>query len=111
MAAHDRLTIGRLNRACRKAVKLWGVTPQLRQLQEECGELVAAVNRADRGRGTENLIEEIADVVIMAHQARLMFGPAVEEAIARKLARLEAMIAHPKNAAALRALALGVSRG
>jgi NTP pyrophosphatase (non-canonical NTP hydrolase) len=107
----DRVALGRLNRACRKAVRLWGVSSQLRQLQEECGELVAAVNRADRGRGTENLVEEIADVVIMSHQARLMFGPAVEEAIARKLARLEERIAHPKNAAALRGATKEARRG
>lgn len=61
-----------LRTICRRAVDLWGAASQLRQLQEECGELVAAVNQADRGRdgAIGQLIEEVADVEIMIAQAR-----------------------------------------
>jgi NTP pyrophosphatase (non-canonical NTP hydrolase) len=64
--------------------------------QEEAGEFVAAVNRADRGRegAAAALAEEVADVTIMMAQARVMLGDAVvDAAIERKLARLEQRIA------------------
>jgi NTP pyrophosphatase (non-canonical NTP hydrolase) len=64
----------------------------MRMVQEECGELVAAVNRFDRGRpgSREGLIEEIADAHIVLAQARVAFGETeVDEAIRRKLLRLE----------------------
>ncbi len=84
----------RLARACRRAVELWGHVAQWRMVQEECGELVAAVNRFDRGRAVVvELAEEVADVTILMAQARLMLGEkVVDEAIERKLARLEKRI-------------------
>jgi NTP pyrophosphatase (non-canonical NTP hydrolase) len=84
----------RLSVACRGAIKLWGAASQWRMVQEECGELVAAINRFDRGRTvTVELAEEIADVTILMEQARLMLGSeVVDEAIERKLSRLEGRI-------------------
>jgi NTP pyrophosphatase (non-canonical NTP hydrolase) len=61
-------------------------------VQEECGELIAAINRFDRGRpgARDNLIEEIADAHIMLAQARVAFGEdEIDAAIRRKLARFE----------------------
>lgn len=85
---------GRLGKACQRAVELWGAAAQWRMVQEECGELVAAVNRFDRGRTVVvELAEEVADVTILMAQARLMLGAnVVDDAIERKLARLEKQI-------------------
>lgn len=74
----------------RCAIARWGASSQLRMLQEECGELIAAVNHADRGRiGRTELADEIADVTIMVRQARLIVGSvAVDKKIEQKLKRL-----------------------
>jgi NTP pyrophosphatase (non-canonical NTP hydrolase) len=73
-----------------RAVDLWGVDAQMRMLQEECAELIAAVNRFSRERcGAEDVAEEVADVLIMAEQARRIVGAAdVDAAMERKLNRL-----------------------
>jgi hypothetical protein len=102
----DRVQLGRLNRACRKAVKLWGChrpappAPSMR----------FSVPRPRSARFTAATSSPHSSWITV-HQARLMFGPAVEEAIGRKLARLEELIAHPKNVAALRGLAKEARRG
>lgn len=74
-----------------RAIAAWGEERQMRQLQEECGEAIAATNRYYRGTGSvDSLAEEIADVEIMCEQARLIVGPArVEHFRKLKLARLE----------------------
>jgi len=84
----------RVQRAAERAVQLWGVERQLRQLTEECGELVAAINQFARERITEDeLAHEVADVWITVAQARHVLGQRVDAAIAAKLARLEQRIA------------------
>ncbi len=84
----------RLTSAARRAVQAWGADSQWRQLQEECGELIAAANRLWRGRiGVQDVAEEVADVLVMVYQARLMLGPLVDKAVERKLTRLEALLA------------------
>ncbi len=72
------------------AVQKWGPATEWRQLQEECGELIAAINRFDRSRCTEaELAEEVADVEIMIEQARVMLsGDLVDAAKHVKLERL-----------------------
>ena len=57
-----------------KALKLWGDGPQLGMLQEECGELIAAVNRFERQRNDSlrGLAEELADVEIVLGQVKHM---------------------------------------
>jgi NTP pyrophosphatase (non-canonical NTP hydrolase) len=84
----------RVQRAAERAVLLWGVEKQLRQLTEECGELVAAINQHARERITEEeLAYEVADVWLCVAQARHVLGQRVDVAIASKLARLEQRIA------------------
>lgn len=76
-----------------RAIELWGVEPQFRCCQEECGELISAINQFDRGRGTvEDLASEIADVLITAMQLKQMVGPLVEKVIDEKLERLDKRI-------------------
>lgn len=72
------------------ATARWGKDSQMRMVQEECAELIAAINRRDRGRGTHaEVVDEIADVLIMAEQARLLAGPGqVDRAVAEKIERL-----------------------
>lgn len=82
---------------CQRAIDTWGQEQQLRQLQEECGEVIAATNRYLRGTGSvDSLAEEIADVEIMCEQARLIVG---SERVAHfrrlKLARLEDRLNNP----------------
>lgn len=55
----------------------YGVTSQVDIAIEECGELIQAVCKFRRGYSEErytNLLEEIADVYIMARQLRFLFG-------------------------------------
>ncbi len=77
-----------------EAIATWGQGPQLRQLQEECGELVAAVNHFERGRVTaHDLALEMADVSIMLEQGIRIVGREVfEGARERKLARVRSRI-------------------
>jgi NTP pyrophosphatase (non-canonical NTP hydrolase) len=74
----------------RTALEKWGPESQLNMLVEECGELVAAVNRFRRERTPLiGLLEEIADVEIMLEQMRLIFDGALIDACKRqKQARL-----------------------
>lgn len=54
-----------------RAVLLYGKEAQLRQLQEECGELIVAINhylRKSSPENKENLLEEIADIHVMFEQ-------------------------------------------
>jgi NTP pyrophosphatase (non-canonical NTP hydrolase) len=59
-------------------------------LQEESGELIAAVNQFLRGRVDEaRLVEEVADVMVMCQQAALMLGlDLVDQKVQEKLDRL-----------------------
>ncbi len=54
-----------------KAVKHYGKEAQLRQLQEECAELIVAIShylRNNSDEHKENLLEEIADLKVMFEQ-------------------------------------------
>ena len=77
-------------RVYRMALEKWGAESQLNMLVEECGELVAAVNRFRRDRvSLTGLLEEIADVEIMLEQMRLIFDGELIDAYKRqKQARL-----------------------
>lgn len=54
----------------RQAFEKFGKEKQMRQLQEECAELIAAINHHFRGRDNnlDETIGEIADVTIMLSQ-------------------------------------------
>jgi NTP pyrophosphatase (non-canonical NTP hydrolase) len=73
------------------ALERWGLTAQFAHLQEECAELIAAVSRYLRGRyGYSQVVDELADVIIMCQQFRTVFGAdAVAAAIDRKTRRLQ----------------------
>ena len=55
----------------------YGKENQLRQLQEECGELIQAVSKHLRGKDPtgEKLMEELADVEVMIAQIKYLLGP------------------------------------
>lgn len=73
-----------------EAVKTLGPVNQLRQTQEEAGELISAIGRFLRGRTDASVLaEEIADMEIMTAQARLIVGDAaVDKHKGYKLERL-----------------------
>lgn len=73
-----------------RAKDTWGELSQLCMTVEECAELIVAVLHALRGRyQLPELAEEVADVMIMCEQLRLMVGEElVDEAKVAKLARL-----------------------
>lgn len=57
-----------------EALSLWGKADQLRMAQEECAELIQAINKLFRKNDINNVCEEIADVEIMLSQLRIIFG-------------------------------------
>ena len=75
-----------------RAIKTYGQDAQWRQVQEECAELIAAVNRYKRGRiSMAELVGEIVDVRIMFEQAMIIVGDPtlIENMFLEKLARLK----------------------
>lgn len=91
-------------------VQLNGREKQLRQLQEECAELIVAINhylRAEQeynfigiGLASCNLIEEVADVEIMLAQLPCMFAEfrqAVNGTKQKKLEKLKERVQHGRN--------------
>lgn len=53
----------------------YGIDNQLRQLQEECGELIVAVNKLFRNKdhkALDSMFEELADVKIMIAQIEFL---------------------------------------
>lgn len=86
MKQEQRETIAKL------AIEKYGHAAQLRQLQEECAELIVAVNHyfSPRRNAREELIEEVADVSIMLMQLTPLLNSTneVTNMIDYKLARL-----------------------
>lgn len=72
------------------AIWAYGEHAQTRQAVEELGELIVAIAKYRRGSVDKDaVIDEIADVRIMAMQLSLIFGEeAVEDRIIYKLNRL-----------------------
>lgn len=58
------------NSIIESAVKKYGTEEQMRMLEEECAELIVATSHFLRGResGKDEVVEEIADVLIMCEQ-------------------------------------------
>jgi NTP pyrophosphatase (non-canonical NTP hydrolase) len=83
-----------VSRVMSRAVEMYGIANQLRVLQEECGELVAAINQHSRGRiSLSELASEVADVVITIGYGRLACGPdIVDRFIDEKLGRLRTKV-------------------
>lgn len=76
------------------ALLTFGHSPQKMMAIEECAEFINAIAKEKRGRaGREEIISEIADVMIMMEQMAVIYGQdAVEKEKSRKLARLEERI-------------------
>lgn len=90
MTQNQRETIAKL------AIEKFGQEAQLRQLQEECAELIVAVNHFFRQRrdAREELIEEFADVTIMLMELTppLNNSGKLTDMIDHKLARLSSKL-------------------
>jgi len=73
-----------------KALTTFGSYRQQMKTAEECCELSVALHHfQDHKVPAAKVIEELADVLIMANQMRLLFGPAqVDAAVAYKMDRL-----------------------
>ena len=76
----------------RRAIRIYGASYQMFKLREECIELLLAMTHYEDSRGQlDKVIEEVADVLITAEQARLILGPEkVDEVRQQKLQRLVA---------------------
>ena len=75
------------------AALLFGPDKQVDQAIEEMSELIQALLRDRRGR-TANIHEEVADVIIMMAQMRILFGEKkIDDAIKAKIERLEKLVA------------------
>ena len=95
MSKHTDATTGpelvRRDALLARALAVWGADAQMALVQEECAELIAMISRRARLRCSDrDVADEVADVLIMATQARSIIGAAeVDAAIVRKLRRLE----------------------
>lgn len=78
----------------RTAVLTFGAESQKAMAIEECAELINALSKEKRGRvSDEDVITEIADVMIMCEQLAVIYGRGLVEAEkSRKLERLEGRI-------------------
>ncbi len=81
---------------CKAGYEKLGYEYQANHLQEECGELIAAVNhlRRKRPNSEENLLEELVDVKIQVEKVLNRFDPNTrtemfEKKIAKTLAKLK----------------------
>lgn len=76
----------------RESIRKYGKEIQSIVCMEECSELIQAVSKCLRGKPdvTDNLAEEMADVIICLHMLKEMYGitdAQLEEWTARKAAR------------------------
>lgn len=84
MEKNDRLNL------YKEAIEKWGEEAQVNMLNEECGELIAAVAQFKRGRTSHHdVMTELADVFIMVEQiASMMNYDDFEKELERKLIKL-----------------------
>lgn len=75
----------------RQVMSTYGIDAQKWMLVEECGELLNAISKFQRGRSMKDeVITELADVSIMVEQMALLFGwKEFENEKGRKLNRLQ----------------------
>lgn len=81
----------KLDEICSTALHKWGVQAQIEMMVEESGELLQALMHYRRRRSSlEDVHGEIADVLIMCWQMRLIFGSeGVDAKLQEKLDRIE----------------------
>lgn len=84
------MTSDEIRQICLCAIDHFGVEHQKQKAVEEMGELIVELTREqDERTDAGHVAEEIADVIVMAEQLRIIYGPAlVDEQIERKLDRL-----------------------
>lgn len=92
----------KLIKSAKKAINTFGTKQQMRHAQEECAELIVAINHWFRNReGAETKIaEELADVIIMCAQiceAYKSAGYNMEDFILKKLNKLNSQIAEEEK--------------
>lgn len=80
-----------------RAIDYFGEERQIIQTCEECSELIQAISKANRygEKYTDNVAEEIADVLIMIEQIKLIFDITdadIERYKQMKLNRLRVMV-------------------
>ena len=78
-----------------QALARCGGEAQMDMAIEECAELIQAIQHRRRGRVSDDAVaSEVADVLIMCGQLRLLFGASrVDDNIDLKLRRLEGRLA------------------
>lgn len=91
-------TRSRLRTSGKRAIRVFGVKNQIRKVQEECMELIVEIQHyLDRGdEYMDGLVEEAADVIIMAEQLDQIFH--LNEMVNKKLGKLEAHIIDKERA-------------
>jgi NTP pyrophosphatase (non-canonical NTP hydrolase) len=81
--------VNQINEIAHRAIKKWGIDAQLDMVQEECAELIVAINKSRRQLPVD-ITGEIADVLIMCEQASIIFGEEeVRNRLGEKLERLK----------------------
>ena len=89
-----------LTKLYKDCVEFWGEQEQLDILQEECAELIEAVShyRRQRDGSKKELLEEMADVLLILNQMIEHFGPTNVYAIAgQKAMDIKAKLERQKN--------------
>ena len=78
----------------KKALEQWGDRAQEGMAIEECSEFIDSMMKRYRGRVDDKAVaEEVADVLIVMSQMRLVFGAGlVDSFIIKKMARLEGLL-------------------
>ena len=86
-----------MRRTCLRAVDHFGIEHQKRKAVEELGEILVELSREQDGRTDKDKIrEELADVMIMAEQLRIIYGAQETDGwIRRKIERLRGMMRLP----------------
>jgi len=81
----------RVSRAVRAGIDRFGSESQWRHIQEECAELIVAINHLVRKKASlDDVADEIADVILCMGTARLLAGQhGVDRRVLTKLARYE----------------------
>ena len=90
----------------RLILDVYGADAQMGIAQEECAELIQAISKYKRAYNyandpikirevTQNLLEEIADVIVMTMQLKLIFpNGGIDDIVSEKLRRQMERIAH-----------------
>lgn len=105
----------RMDRICREAVNVFGITRQLDQAMEELAELFVEVSHVKRERpeAEARLLKEIADAKIMIRQMELHFDALgiVPVHMMHSLDKLEARIGNHRDPALFTEIGRGIGQG